>query len=62
MIFQGQGYQVVGMGKELFEKYDLVKDLFYEADKVLEYSLSNIILEGPKEKLTLLKILNQLYS
>ena len=53
VIFPGQGSQVVGMGKELFEKYDLVKDLFYEADKVLKFSLSNIILEGPKEKLDL---------
>jgi len=55
VIFPGQGSQVVGMGKELFEKYDLVKDLFNEADKVLEFSLSNIILEGPKEKLNLTK-------
>ena len=55
VIFPGQGSQVVGMGKELFEKYDLVKDLFNEADKVLEFSLSNIILEGPKEKLDLTK-------
>ena len=55
VIFPGQGSQVVGMGKELFEKYDLVKNLFNEADKVLEFSLSNIILEGPKEKLNLTK-------
>ncbi len=55
VIFPGQGSQVVGMGKELFEKYDLVKDLFYEADKVLNFSLSNIILEGPKQKLDLTK-------
>ena len=55
VIFPGQGSQVVGMGKELFEKYDLVKDLFNEADKVLEFSLSNIILDGPKEKLDLTK-------
>lgn len=53
VIFPGQGSQVVGMGKELFKKYDLVKDLFNEADKVLEFSLSKIILEGPKEKLDL---------
>ena len=37
VIFPGQGSQVVGMGKELFEKYDLVKNLFNEADKVLEF-------------------------
>ena len=28
VIFPGQGSQIVGMGKEFFEKYDLVKNLF----------------------------------
>tara|TARA_B100001057_G_scaffold499248_1_gene609179 strand:+ start:2597 stop:3478 length:882 start_codon:yes stop_codon:yes gene_type:complete len=41
------------MGKEFFDKYQLVKDLFKEADNVLGFSLSKIILEGPKEKLDL---------
>ena len=53
VIFPGQGSQIVGMGKEFFEKYNLVKELFKEADEVLGISLSRIILEGPKEKLDL---------
>ena len=53
VIFPGQGSQIIGMGKEFFEKYDLVKNLFKEADDVLELSLSKIILEGPKEELDL---------
>ena len=53
VIFPGQGSQLVGMGKEFHEKYDLVKDLFKEADETLGFSLSKIILEGPKEKLDL---------
>ena len=53
VIFPGQGSQIVGMGKEFFEKYDLVKDLFKEADQTLETNLSKIILEGPKEELDL---------
>ena len=53
VIFPGQGSQIVGMGKEFFEKYDLVKKLFKEADDVLGFSLSKIILEGPKEQLDL---------
>ena len=53
VIFPGQGSQVVGMGKEFFDKYKLVKSLFKEADEVLGISLSKIILEGPKEELDL---------
>ena len=53
VIFPGQGSQIVGMGKEFFEKFDLVKELFKEADEVLQQPLSKIILEGPKEELDL---------
>ena len=37
VIFPGQGSQIVGMGKEFFEKYKIVKKLFKEADEVLEF-------------------------
>ena len=53
VIFPGQGSQIIGMGKEFYEKYDLVKKLFKEADDALDTSLSKIILEGPKEELDL---------
>ena len=53
VIFPGQGSQIIGMGKEFFNKYDLVKKIFKEADEVLDFSLSKIILEGPKEELDL---------
>ena len=53
VIFPGQGSQIIGMGKEFFEKYNLVKDLFDQADDVLGFSLSKIILEGPKDELDL---------
>ena len=53
VIFPGQGSQLVGMGKEIYEKYDLVKNLFKEADEILGFSLSKIILEGPKDELDL---------
>ena len=53
VIFPGQGSQLVGMGKEFFDKFDLVKGLFKEADNILDIPLSKIILDGPKEELDL---------
>ena len=53
VIFPGQGSQIVGMGKEFFEKHEIVKKLFKEADEILEFSLSKLILEGPKNELDL---------
>jgi [acyl-carrier-protein] S-malonyltransferase len=51
VIFPGQGSQMVGMGKEFYDKFDLVKNLFKEADDTLNFSMSKLILEGPKEEL-----------
>ena len=53
VIFPGQGSQIVGMGKEFYDKFELVKSLFKEADSTLSYSISKLILEGPKEELNL---------
>ncbi len=53
VIFPGQGSQIVGMGKEFYDKFELVKSLFKEADETLNHSISKLILEGPKEELDL---------
>ena len=53
VIFPGQGSQMVGMGKELYEKFNIVKELFEEADDTLNFSISKLILEGPKDELDL---------
>ncbi len=53
VIFPGQGSQIVGMGKEFFDKYKIVKKLFQEADEALNFNISKVILEGPKESLNL---------
>ena len=53
VIFPGQGSQSVGMANELHSKFDLVKKYFKYADEILDFPISKIILEGPKEKLNL---------
>ena len=53
VIFPGQGSQVVGMGKEFYDKFDIVKKLFKEADETLNFPISKLILEGPKDELDL---------
>ena len=53
LVFPGQGSQTIGMGKDFFENYDLVRNLFNQADDALGINLSKIILEGPKDELDL---------
>ena len=53
VIFPGQGSQVVGMGKEFYDKFDIVKKLFKEADETLNFPISKLILGGPKDELDL---------
>ena len=53
VIFPGQGSQMVGMGKDVYDKFDIVKNLFKQADEALNFSISKLILEGPKGELDL---------
>ena len=53
VIFPGQGSQMVGMTSEFYSKFDIFKKLYKEADEILNYPISKLILEGPKEKLDL---------
>jgi len=53
VVFPGQGSQAVGMCSELYQKYQIVKDYFNEANDTLNFDISKLILEGPKFELDL---------
>lgn len=50
-VFPGQGSQVVGMGKELAEAYPTARQIFYQADQILGFSLSDLAWLGPDDEL-----------
>jgi [acyl-carrier-protein] S-malonyltransferase len=52
LIFPGQGIQRVGMGKDLYEKFPIAKNLYNEADKLLGFSIKEISFNGPEKVLT----------
>jgi [acyl-carrier-protein] S-malonyltransferase len=50
-LFPGQGSQYVGMGKLLAQEYPDARRAFEEADRTLEFPLSNLCFEGPEDEL-----------
>ncbi|HVI72262.1 MAG TPA: ACP S-malonyltransferase [Pyrinomonadaceae bacterium] len=53
VMFPGQGSQSPGMGKELFEKFPVARQVFEEADDALGFRISRLCFEGPAEALQL---------
>ncbi len=50
-IFPGQGAQLVGMGRDVAERYRVAADTFAQADELLGWPLSRVCFEGPAERL-----------
>lgn len=55
-VFPGQGAQFVGMGKDLYESNDGVKDLFEQANSILGFRITDIMFSGAMEQLTQTKV------
>lgn len=53
LVFPGQGSQAVGMGQALADQFAICKQTFAEADAALNESLSDLIFNGPLDRLTL---------
>lgn len=50
-VFPGQGAQYVGMGKSIYERYEVARKTYKEADEILDFELSKICFEGNVSKL-----------
>ncbi len=50
-VFPGQGAQSVGMGRDLYQDFELAKDVFDQADQALGFPLSRLCFDGPEEEL-----------
>ena len=53
VVFPGQGSQIVGMGRDLFENHPIAREVFEEVDDTLNHKLSKITFNGPENELTL---------
>ncbi len=50
-VFPGQGAQYIGMGKDLYEKSSMAKDLFNKANSILKFKITDIMFDGTEEEL-----------
>ena len=55
-VFPGQGSQFVGMGKDLYEKHPIAKQHFDLANKILGFSITDIMFSGTDEELKQTKV------
>lgn len=51
-IFPGQGSQYIGMGKDFYQEFEESRDIYKEADRILDMDLSQLCFNGEKEELS----------
>lgn len=51
LVFPGQGAQFTGMGKDLYDQFPVVRDLFEEANDILGFRLTDLMFSGTDEEL-----------
>lgn len=51
-VFPGQGAQYRGMGKELFDNYEECREVYLNADKALQFNISELCFYGSEEELS----------
>lgn len=51
LVFPGQGSQYVGMGRPLYDQYEVAREVFHEADETLGFPLSKLCFHGPADEL-----------
>lgn len=50
-LFPGQGAQIVGMGKDIYEKYEIARKIYDEASRISGIDIKTLCFEGPEEEL-----------
>ena len=50
-LFPGQGAQCLGMGKDIYEKYEIAKEIYDKVEKLTNIDIKKICFEGPEEEL-----------